>query len=70
MEQNEALNGQGAADLHTDQNETNNQSMEMLLQESTGVELPQPGEIRQGVIASQEAEKFIKHLGKESFFEL
>jgi len=66
MEQNEALNGQGAADLHTDQNETNNQSMEMLLQESTGVELPQPGEIRQGVIASIGPSQILVSIGAKS----
>jgi small subunit ribosomal protein S1 len=66
MEQNEAQNGQGAANLHTDQNETNNQSMEMLLQGSTGVELPQPGEIRQGVIASIGPSQVLVSIGAKS----
>ncbi len=67
MEQNEALNGQGAADLHTDQNEThNNQSMETLLQESSGVELPQPGEIRHGVIASIGPSQILVSIGAKS----
>jgi small subunit ribosomal protein S1 len=67
MEQNEALNGQGAADLHTDQNEThNNQSMETLLQESSGVELPQPGEIRRGMIASIGPSQILVSIGAKS----
>jgi small subunit ribosomal protein S1 len=67
MEQNEALNGQGAADLHTDQNEPhNNQSMETLLQESSGVELPQSGEIRHGVIASIGPSQILVSIGAKS----
>lgn len=67
IEQNEALNGQGAADLRTDQNEAhNNQSMETLLQESTGVELPQPGEIRQGLIASIGPSQILVSIGAKS----
>ncbi|RJP47657.1 MAG: S1 RNA-binding domain-containing protein [Anaerolineaceae bacterium] len=67
MEQNEALNGQGAADLHTDQNEThNNQSMETLLQESSGVELPQSGEIRRGMIASIGPSQILVSIGAKS----
>jgi small subunit ribosomal protein S1 len=67
MEQNEALNGQGAADLHTDQNEPhNNQSMETLLQESSGVELPQPGEIRHGMIASIGPSQILVSIGAKS----
>ena len=67
MEQNEALNGQGAADLHIDQNEPhNNQSMETLLQESSGVELPQPGEIRHGVIASIGPSQILVSIGAKS----
>ena len=66
MEQNEALNGQGAADLHTDQNDSHNQSMETLLQESSGVELPQPGEIRHGVIASIGPSQILVSIGAKS----
>ena len=67
MEQNEALHGQGAADLHIDQTETNNsQSMETLLQESSGVELPQPGEIRHGVIASIGPSQILVSIGAKS----
>jgi len=67
IEQNEAQNGQGAADLRTDQNEAhNNQSMETLLQESTGVELPQPGEIRQGLIASIGPSQILISIGAKS----
>jgi small subunit ribosomal protein S1 len=67
MESNEALNGQGAANLHTDQTEPqNNQSMEMLLQESSGVELPQPGEIRRGVIASIGPSQILVSIGAKS----
>jgi small subunit ribosomal protein S1 len=67
MEQNEALNGQGAANLQSDQNETqNNQSMETLLQESSGVELPQPGEIRRGTIASIGPSQILVSIGAKS----
>lgn len=66
MEQNEALNGQGAADLHIDQNDIHNQSMETLLQESSGVELPQPGEIRHGVIASIGPSQILVSIGAKS----
>ncbi len=67
MEQNEALNGQGAANLQSDQSENNNsQSMETLLQESSGVELPQPGEIRQGVIASVSPSQVLVSIGAKS----
>ncbi len=67
MEQNEALNGQGAANLHTDQNEPHNtQSMETLLQESSGVELPEPGEIRRGVIASIGPSQILVSIGAKS----
>jgi small subunit ribosomal protein S1 len=67
MESNEALNGQGAANLHTDQNEAqNNQSMETLLQESSGVELPQPGEIRRGMIASIGPSQILVSIGAKS----
>src|SRR5688500_20116734 len=52
MDQNEALNGQGAANTQGDQ-PNNNQTMESLLEsESLSVELPQTGEIRKGMIAS------------------
>lgn len=67
MESNEALNGQGAANLHTDQNESQaNQSMETLLQESSGVELPQSGEIRRGVIASVGPSQVLVSIGAKS----
>jgi small subunit ribosomal protein S1 len=67
MEQNEAQKGQGAADLHVEQNETqNNQSMETLLQESSGVELPQTGEIRRGMIASISPSQILVSIGAKS----
>ena len=67
MEQNEALNGQGASNLQSDQQEANNsQSMESLLKESTGVELPQPGEIRKGVIASIGPNQILVSIGAKS----
>jgi small subunit ribosomal protein S1 len=67
MEQNEALNGQGASNLQSDLQEANNsQSMESLLQESTGVELPQPGEIRKGVIASLSPSQILVSIGAKS----
>lgn len=67
MEQNEALNGQGASNLQSDQQEANNsQSMESLLQESSGVELPQAGEIRQGVIASIGPSQILVSIGAKS----
>lgn len=63
----EALNGQGAANLHTDQNEShNNQSMETLLEESSGVELPQAGEVRRGVIASIGPNQILVSIGAKS----
>ena len=67
MESNEALNGQGAANLHADQTEPQtNQSMETLLQESSSVELPQPGEIRRGVIASIGPSQILVSIGAKS----
>lgn len=67
MESNEALNGQGAANLHADQTEPQtNQSMETLLQESSSVELPQPGEILRGVIASIGPSQILVSIGAKS----
>ena len=67
MEQNEALNGQGASRLQPDQQEANNfQSMESLLRESSGVELPQAGEIRQGMIASIGPSQILVSIGAKS----
>lgn len=67
MEPNNALNGQGAANPHTDQNEPhNNQSMETLLQESSSVELPQAGEIRRGVVASIGPNQILVSIGAKS----
>ena len=65
MDENEALTGQGADSPQSDQND-NNQSMEALLEESSGVELPQPGEIRQGVIASISASQILVSIGAKS----
>ncbi len=64
MDENEALTDQGT-DLQSDQND-NNQSMEALLEESSGVELPQPGEIRQGVIASISPSQILVSIGAKS----
>jgi small subunit ribosomal protein S1 len=66
MEQNDALQGQGGANLQADQSDNANQSMESLLQESSGVELPQPGEIRQGVIASINPSQILVSIGAKS----
>ncbi len=67
MEQYEALNGQGAAGSDFEQNETlNHQSMETLLQESSGIELPQAGEIRRGVIASISPSQILISIGAKS----
>ncbi len=67
MEQYEALNGQGAARSELEQNEPlNHQSMETLLQESLGVELPQAGEIRRGVIASISPTQILVGIGAKS----
>ena len=66
MEQNDALNGQGGANLPADQSDNANQSMESLLKESSGVELPQPGEIRQGVIASINPSQILVSIGAKS----
>ncbi|MEW5938990.1 MAG: S1 RNA-binding domain-containing protein, partial [Chloroflexota bacterium] len=67
MEQNEALNGQGAGSLPSNQNDSNNsQSMEMLLQQSSGVELPQQGEVRRGQIASVSPSQILVSIGAKS----
>ena len=66
MDQNEARAGQGAANLPSDQSEGNSQSMEALLNESSGVELPQAGEIRQGTIASIAPSQILVSIGAKS----
>ncbi len=67
MEQNEALTGQGAAEhLQGDQVENNAQSMESLLEESSSVEMPQAGEIRQGTIASITPTQILVSIGAKS----
>lgn len=70
MEQNEALSGQGAAqdNLQGEPSSNNSsQSMESLLQtEEYSVELPQPGEIRHGVIASISPGQILISIGAKS----
>jgi len=69
MDQNEALNGQGAANANPqgDQPNNNNQTMESLLESETlSVELPQVGEIRKGVIASLSATQILVSIGAKS----
>ena len=66
MDQNEAQNGQGAANAQGDQ-PNNNQTMESLLEsESLSVELPQSGEIRKGVIASIGQSQILVSIGAKS----
>ena len=65
MDQNEALNGQGAANAQGDQ--PNNQTMESLLESETlSVELPQTGEIRKGMIASIGQTQILVSIGAKS----
>jgi small subunit ribosomal protein S1 len=68
MDQNNALPGQGAADANPQgEQPNNNQTMESLLQtESLGVDLPQSGEIRKGVIASIGANQILVSIGAKS----
>jgi small subunit ribosomal protein S1 len=65
MDQNEAQNGQGAANAQGEH--PNNQTMESLLEsESMSVELPQVGEIRKGIIASIGANQILISVGAKS----
>jgi small subunit ribosomal protein S1 len=68
IDQNNALTGQGAADANPQGDQTNyNQTMESLLQtESLGVDLPQAGEIRKGVIASIGTSQVLVSIGAKS----
>jgi small subunit ribosomal protein S1 len=68
IDQNNALTGQGAADANPQGDQNNyNQTMESLLQtESLGVDLPQAGEIRKGVIASIGASQVLVSIGAKS----
>src|SRR5512141_2439983 len=69
MDQNDALKGEGAANANPqgDQPNSNNQTMESLLEsESLSVELPQVGEIRKGVIASLSATQILVSIGAKS----
>ncbi len=70
MDENDALNGQGAADANPQgeqPNQTNNQTMESLLEtESLSVDLPQMGEIRTGTIASISATQVLVSIGAKS----
>jgi small subunit ribosomal protein S1 len=68
MDQNEALNGQGAANANPQGDQpNNNQTMASLLEsESLSVELPQVGEIRKGVIASLGASQILVSIGAKS----
>jgi len=65
MDENKALNGQGAENTQGDQ--PSNQTMESLLEtESLSVELPQVGEIRKGVIASVGSSQILISVGAKS----
>ena len=67
MEQNEAQTGQGASNLQSNQQEASNiQSMESLLEQSSAVELPQAGEIRTGQIASIGPNQILVSIGAKS----
>jgi small subunit ribosomal protein S1 len=68
IDQNNALTGQGAADANPQDDQMNhNQTMESLLQtESLGVDLPQSGEIRKGVIASIGMSQVLVSIGAKS----
>jgi len=70
MDENDALNGQGAADANPQgeqPNQTNNQTMESLLEtESLSVDLPQMGEIRTGTIASISSTQVLVSIGAKS----
>jgi len=68
IDQNNALTGQGAADANPQGDQINhNQTMESLLQtESLGVDLPQAGEIRKGVIASIGTSQVLVSIGAKS----
>jgi small subunit ribosomal protein S1 len=70
MDQNDALNGQGAADANPQgeqPQQTNNQTMESLLEsESINVDLPQVGEIRKGTIASINSTQILVSIGAKS----
>jgi small subunit ribosomal protein S1 len=70
MDENDALNGQGAADANPQgeqPNQTNNQTMESLLEtESLSVDLPQMGEIRAGTIASISSTQVLVSIGAKS----
>ena len=66
MEQSEALNGQGAGNPLSQNDSNNSQSMEMLLQQSSGVELPQQGEVRRGQVASVSPSQVLVSIGAKS----
>ncbi|GAB4541318.1 MAG: S1 RNA-binding domain-containing protein [Anaerolineales bacterium] len=65
MDENKALDGQGVENIQGEQ--ANHQTMESLLEsESLNVELPQVGEIRQGVIASISPNQILVSVGAKS----
>jgi len=65
MDENNALNGQGVENTQGEQ--ASHQTMESLLEsESLNVELPQVGEIRQGVIASISPNQILVSVGAKS----
>jgi small subunit ribosomal protein S1 len=68
IDQNNALTGQGGADANPQGDQINhNQTMESLLQtEPLGVDLPQAGEIRKGVIASIGVNQILVSIGAKS----
>jgi small subunit ribosomal protein S1 len=68
MEQNDALSGQGALpESDTPAEGINNTNMESLLEnEGLTLELPQPGEIREGVIASISPTQVLVSVGAKS----
>jgi small subunit ribosomal protein S1 len=66
MDQNEDLLGQGA-EAEDNQQENNNESMESLMQaEDSGLEFPNQGEIRTGVIASISPTQILVSVGAKS----
>lgn len=65
MDQNQALPAQGSD--KNQQGDQNNQSMESLLaNEDIGVDMPQTGEIRKGVIASISQSQILVSVGAKS----
>jgi small subunit ribosomal protein S1 len=67
MEQNDALNGQGGTSESNPQTEATNNSMETLLEnEGLGLDFPQQGEVRSGMIASISPSQILVSIGAKS----